>query len=483
MVVLRDVFEGLTRLDRRAAPVAAAAEAWRVSHDGLVYTFTLRPNLRWSNGDRVVAQDFVAGLRRLVDPATASQYAQVVAVILNAGEVVAGRKPVDSLGVAAPDDTTVIIRLATPAPYLPGLLAFPSCAPLHRASFARLGERVARPGEQVSNGAFVLEEWLQGSFIRATRNPHYWNNAANRIDGVKYLQIADENAELRAYRAGELHMTAVVPRGQFDWIRRNLQSELHVSPQLTTYYYGFNLDRPLFRDPRVRRALSLVIDRERLANSVLRVGELPAHGWVPPNIFNYASQSFDYASWPMAQRIAEARQLLAAAGYGAHRQLRFELRYNNGEVHTKVAVAVVSMWKEALGVDAQLAGVEFKSLLQDIDRRAVDVFRSSWVGDYNDAYTFLQYLKGDFGINLPHYRNSDYDALLARASQQVDAGLRRGILESAERLLLADHPLIPLYFYVNKHLVKPEVHGWYDNVMNVLYSQHLELLPVDRQVS
>jgi oligopeptide transport system substrate-binding protein len=483
MNVLRDVFECLTRLDRHATPVPAAAESWSVSADGLVYTFTLRPGLRWSNGDPVVAQDFAAGLRRLVDPATASQYAQVVNMILNAGDIVAGKKPVDSLGVTTPDDTTLIVTLGVPAPYLPGLLAYPTCAPLHRASFAKLGDHVARPGEQVSNGAFVLKEWLQGSYIRVDRNPHYWNNSANRIDAVKYLQIADENAELRAYRAGELHITDVVPRGQFDWIRNNIAPELHVSPQLTTYYYGFNLDRPLFRDPRLRRALSLVIDRERLASSVLRVGELPAYGWVPPGILNYASQSFDYATSPMPQRIAEARQLLAAAGYGANRQLGFELRYNNGEVHTKVAVAVASMWKEALGVEVRLAGVEFKSLLQDIDRRDVDVYRLSWVGDYNDPYTFLQYLKSDFGINLPHYRSPEYDTLLARASQQVDAGLRRGILESAERLMLADHPLIPLYFYVNKHLVKPEVHGWYDNVMNVLYSQDLELVPVDRQVS
>ena len=150
--------------------------------------------------------------------------------------------------------------------------------------------------------------------------------------------------------------TAVVPRGQFDWIRENLAQELHVSPQLTTYYYGFNLDRPLFRDVRIRRALSLVIDRERLASSVLRVGELPAYGWVPPGIFNYASQAFDYAAPPMPARIAEAQALLAAAGYTRDKPLSFELRYNNGEVHTKVAVAVASMWKEALGVDAQLAG-------------------------------------------------------------------------------------------------------------------------------
>jgi len=313
MIVLRDLFEGLTRLDHRAAPVPGAAESWTVSEDGREYRFTLRPNLHWSNGDRVVAQDFSAGLRRLVDPATASQYAQVIDVVLNAGDIVAGRKPVDSLGVETPDDDTVVITLSIPAPYLPGLLAHPSCAPLHRASFAKLGEQVARPGDQVSNGAFVLKEWLQGSFVRVDRNPHYWNNSANRIDAVKYLQIADENAELRAYRAGELHMTAVVPRGQFDWIRANLAAELHISPQLTTYYYGFNFDRPPFRDVRLRRALSMVIDRERLANSVLRVGELPAHGWVPPGIFNYASQSFDYAQWPMARRIAEARSLIAAA--------------------------------------------------------------------------------------------------------------------------------------------------------------------------
>ena len=478
-VVLRDLFEGLTRLDRNAAPIPGAASSWTASDDGLVYTFRLRPNLKWSNGDPVVAQDFAAGLRRLVDPATASQYAQIVDVIRDAGDIIAGKKPVDSLGVATPDDATVIINLAGPASYLPGLLAFPSCAPLHRASLARLGDRFARAGEQISNGPFVLAEWLQGSYIRAARNPHYWNNAANRIDAVKFLQIADENAELRAYRAGELHMTAVVPRGQFDWIRDNLASELHVSPQLTTYYYGFNLDRSLFRDVRIRRALSLVIDRERLAGSVLRVGELPAYGWVPPGILNYASQAFDYSSTPMSARIAEAQALLAAAGYTRDRPLSFELRYNNGEVHTKVAVAVASMWKEALGVDARLAGVEFKSLMQDVDRRDVDVYRLSWVGDYNDPYTFLQYLKSDFGINLPHYKSAAYDALLDNASKQTDATRRRALLESAERVALADHPLIPLYFYVNKHLVKPEVRGWYDNVMNVLYSQDLDLAPTN----
>jgi oligopeptide transport system substrate-binding protein len=359
-------------------------------------------------------------------------------------------------------------------------MAHPSTAPLHRPSLEKSGDRFARPGNQVTNGAFVATEWLQGSYIRAVRNVHYRENAANRLDGVKYVQIADENAELRAYRSGELHSTAVVPRGQFDWIRDHLAGELHIAPQLNTYYYGFNLDRPLFRDLRIRRALSMAIDRDRLAGSVLRVGELPANGWVPQGVFNYTPQTFDYAARPMPDRIAEARSLLAAAGYTRERPLKFELRYNTGEVHSKVAVAVASMWKEALGVEAALAAVEFKSLLDDVNRRDVDLFRLSWLGDYNDAYTFLQFLQGDFGINLPHYRNPAYDRLLAEAARQSDAARRRAQLEAAERLMLADHPLLPLYFYVNKHLVKPEVVGWYDNVLNVVYSRDLALAPAAR---
>ena len=477
MVVLRDLFEGLTRIDRAGAPMPAAAARWTVSDDGTVYTFELHPGQKWSNGDPLTATDFVAGLRRLVDPATASQYAQVIDVIRNAGEIVAGKAAVDTLGAAAPDDHTVVISLNSPAPYLPGLMAHPSTAPLHRASLAKFGEQFARPGNQVSNGAFVLTEWLQGSYIRAARNPHYRENASNKLDGVKYIQIADENAELRAYRAGELHSTAVVPRGQFDWIRENLAADLHITPQLNTYYYGFNFDRPLFRDVRVRRALSMAIDRDRLATSVLRVGELPANGWVPQGVFGYTPQSFDYAARPMPERIAEARQLLAAAGYTAKKPLKFELRYNTGEVHTKVAVAVASMWKEALGIEPALAAVEFKSLLDDINRRDVDLFRLSWAGDYNDPYTFLQYLKSDFGINLPHYRNANYDRMLAVAAREPDVAKRRALLEAAERLLLADHPLLPLYFYVNKHLVKPEVVGWYDNVLNAVYSRDLSIAP------
>ena len=474
--IVRDLCEGLTVLDHHGEAAPGVARSWSVSADGRTWTFNLRPEARWSNGERVVAADFVAGLQRLVNPATASAYAQYIDVIANSNDIITGRKPPQSLGVAAPDDSTVVVTLSSPALYLPALLSHPSTCPVHRATLARFGDGFARAGVMVSDGAFVLKEWVQGSYILATRNHYYWNDAATRLDGVKYLPIPDENAELARYRGGELQITAVVPRGQFDWIKANLADQLHVGPQLTTYYYGFNLRRAPFRDNlKLRRALSLVIDREMLVQRVLRVGELPANGWVPPGLNNYTSQSFDYAGEPMAARIAEAQRLYAAAGYSRARPLSFELRYNSGEVHTKVAVAVASMWKEALGVDVHLTQVEFKSLLQDIDRGEVEVFRSSWVGDYNDAYTFAQYLKSDFGVNLPHYASAEYDALLARAALQMDAAQRRALLEQAERVALRDHPFMPLYFYVNKHLVKPEVEGWYDNVMNVVYSKDLAL--------
>ena len=254
-IILRDLCEGLTTLDKSAAAAPGVATDWTVSPDGKTYTFHLRPQARWSNGDRVVAADFVAALRRLVDPATGSAYAQVIDVVENAADIVAGKKSPDKLGVAAPSDSTVVVTLGSPAAYLPGLLSHTSACPIHRPTLAQHPDQVAKPGFMVSNGAFVLKEWIQGSHIFATRNRNYWNDAATHLDGVKYLLIPDENAELTRYRAGALHTTYVVPRGQFDWIQANLAKELHISPQLDTYYYGFNLNEPPFKDsPEIGRA-------------------------------------------------------------------------------------------------------------------------------------------------------------------------------------------------------------------------------------
>jgi len=296
---------------------------------------------------------------------------------------------------------------------------------------------------------------------------------------VEYLHVADPGDEFRQYRAGQMDVSYVVPPPQFAWIKQNLGPELHVSPQLSVYYYGFNLTRPPFKDnPGLRRALSMVIDREKLTTAVTGVGEAPAYGWVPPGVANYTSQQFDYASKPYAARVQEARDLYRRAGYSAEKPLKIELRYNSGEVHNRLAVAIAAMWKEQLGVETSLYAEEFRSLLQSIQaRKDTQVFRSSWVGDFNDAYSFAQLLQSGFGINLTGYSNPKYDALLDEAVRQADPAKRRAVLEEAERLMLADHPLLPVSVYVNKHLVKPYVGGWTDNVMNVQYSKDLRLGP------
>ena len=474
--VLRDICEGLTTLDRSGGVAPGIAERWQVSPDGKTYTFFLRHDARWSSGQPVVAADFVAGLRRLVDPETASQYAEVVDVIANASDIVAGRKPPESLGVSAPDPYTVIVQLRTPAPYLPALLSHPSTCPVDPVALVDHRHAYARPGNLPSDGAFVLSQWVHGSYIYLTRNRYYWNNAATRLEAVRYLIIPDENAELTLYRADQLDITDVIPKSQFDWIRSHLGDQLHIAPALGVYFYGFNLQRPPFAgDAKLRRALAMVIDRDKLSQLVLRSGELPAYGWVPPGTAGYTPQSPDYRSMSMAQRIAEARKLYAQAGYSAAKPLRFELRYNTGEIHAELAIAIASMWQRALGAHVTLRAEEFRSLMQDIDRGDVQMFRSSWIGDYNDAYTFAQYFTSDFGINLTHYHNPAYDDLIERAAAELDPARRRALLEQAERVMLADQPVIPIYFYVSKHLVKPRVTGWYGNIMNVTYSKDLGL--------
>jgi len=477
--ILRDLFEGLTAVGPDGQAIPAAAESWDVSPDGLEYTFHLRAGLKWSNGDVLKAGDYVAGMRRLVTPATASPYAQFIDPIVNATAITRGEKPPEALGVTAPDDRTVVIRLANPAPYLVGLVAQPPTFPVHGPSLAANGAQYAKPGKLVSNGAYVLEDWIVGSKIVLRRNRNYRDDSDTHVERVEFAHIADPGDEFRQYRAGQIDVTYVVPPPQFAWIKQNLAAELHVSPQLSVYYYGFNLTRPPFKGrPDLRRALSLVIDREKLVSAVTGVGEAPAYGWVAPGVANYTPQEFDYAHEAYAERVREARELMRKAGYSTGHPLRIELRYNTGEVHNRLAVAIAAMWKEQLGVETALYAEEFRALLQSIQARQVtQVFRSSWVGDFNDAYSFAQLLQSDFGINLTGYSNPRYDALLAEATKLADPGRRRALLEEAERTMLGDHPLLPIYFYVNKHLVKPYVQGWSDNVMNVQYSKDLRLAP------
>lgn len=474
LTLLRDLYEGLTELGADGTPIMAAADQCTISTDGLTYRFHLRNRARWSNGEPVVAEDFAAAWRRLVDPRTGAQYAQLLAPVEGAAGISLGLAAASTLNVHAVDPSTLEVRLTRPAPYFLSIVAHPATFPINRAVLEQRGKSFAKPGVMVSNGAFVLTRWDFGSHLVAARNHAYWNDAATQVDGVEYYSITEPAAELRAFRSGALDVTSTIPGAQFAWIKHHLGRELHVAPQLGVYYLGLNLrDAPFSSSPELRRALSLVIDRERLVQAVTGTGEAAAYTWVPVQTLNYSPPVPEYAEWPMPQRIARARQMLADAGM-LQSPPKLELRYNSGELHSHIAVAVAQMWKEALGIDTTLHAEEFKVLLQDIDRGdGVQVFRASWLADYDDAYSFLQVLQSGFGINLPRYSNARYDDLLARAANEIDAGRRRTLLENAERVMMADQPLIPIYFYVAKHLVSAQIRGWRDNPMNVFYSKDL----------
>jgi oligopeptide transport system substrate-binding protein len=475
--VLRDIGEGLVSYDAAGKMVPATAESWDISADGLTYTFRIRPEARWSNGEPVTSADFVFGLRRLVDPATAAFYAAELGTVGNAADIVAGKLPPEELGVTATDERTLVISLVRPTPYLLSLLTHPSTFPVHRGSVEQHGDAFARAGKLISNGAYLLVDWEPGAIIELRRNAHYWNDAETSIDIVRHHVVTQEMAEFNRYRAGELHVTSTVPPENFEQIRAEYPDELHVAPTLGVYYYGFNMAQPPFADsPELRQALSMAIDREVLVEVITGRGEAPAYSWVPPGIDNYEPVQLPYADLSQQERNAIAQGLYRKAGYSRDNPLRFELRYNTSDTQQRIALAVQAMWRKVLGAEAQTVNVEFQVLLDQMrEREVTQVFRSSWFGDYNDANTFLAIMQGDSAANMPGYSNPEYDALLQSAGEQLDLDRRRLYLEEAERVLLADHAVIPLYFYVSKHLVKPEVEGWQDNILNYHYSQHLSL--------
>ncbi|MDJ0748049.1 MAG: peptide ABC transporter substrate-binding protein [Woeseiaceae bacterium] len=479
--IQRDIGEGLFTYRHGIEPAPASVERWDMSEDGLTYTFHLRDDLRWSNGDAVTADHFVAGMRRLVDPATASFNAEMLIDVENAEGIVSGEIPVSMLGVEAVDDRTLVVRLVRPTPYMIGILAHPSTFPVHPPSLAEHGEQYARPGKMPSNGAYVLHAWVPGSLIALRRNEHYWDNDSTAIDAVNYHILVQDTTELSRYRAGELHITSTVPSNSFAQVREQYGDQLNVAPFLAVYYLGYNLTKPPFKDNRaLRQALSMAIDREELTKKVTARGETPAYSWVPPGIKGYEPVRMSFAALGKEEREQLARRLYKEAGYSEKNPLTVELRYNTGDTHQRIVAAVQSMWREVLGFEATLHNEEFQVLLTHMrDAEVTQVFRTSWVGDYMDPNTFLAVLRGNNPQNMPRYQNADFDDFMARAGTQVDPKQRKLFLEEAERLMLADYPLIPLYFYVTRHLVHPDVEGWGDNPLDYHYSQQLSFKAAD----
>jgi len=473
--VLRDLFEGLLAYSAGGELIPAAAQRWEISADGLVYTFWLRPEARWSNGDTVVAEDFVYGLRRLVDPQTAAFYAHTLASVVNATEIIAGDKAPQTLGVVAVDRFELQITLRQSSPYFLSELAQAATYPAHRQSIIDFGAKFTRPGNLVSNGAYTLLQWELGLMLVLGRNERYWNNAATAIDGVRHHVTPNPSAELFRYRAGELDITSTVPAEAFAQLREERPAELRTASLLSVYYYGFNLTyAPLGDSAKLRQALSLAVDREAITEKVTGRGEQPAYSWVPPGTNNYEPRRLFFADMSRDERFAAARRLYAEAGYSASNPLQIEVRYNTSDTHKRIALAVQAGWREVLGFEAELINEQLKVLVANmIAKEVTQIFRSSWNGDFNDAYSFLAIFESDSPSNMTGYNNEEYDSLLRRAAEQTQPERRRLFLEEAEQVLLADHIMIPIYYPVSKHLLSPKVCGWQDNVLDYHYSQHL----------
>jgi oligopeptide transport system substrate-binding protein len=472
--ILADLVEGLVTRTPAIRPMPGAAESWTVSDDGLRYRFRLRAGLRWSDGRPLVADDFVWSYRRLLDPAMAAANASLFQILANAREITSGKQPVDSLGVAAPDPRTVEFRLAVPAPYFLQLLANTQAAPVPRHVIETLGRDWTRPGGFVSNGPYVLAGRIPQTSVRLTRNPNYREAKAVRVPEVVWYPTQDLGAAARRFRAGELDTVLNVGADELAWFRANQPAALHQAPIPATYQLVFNVTRPPFDDRRIRRALSLALDRETLTDRVLQTGARPTWSFVSPGTGGYRGLAVTEARRPLADRQREARELLVAAGYGPDRSLEVSLLFDTNEENRKIMVAVAGMW-QAIGVRTTLTNVEQQALIRAFRTRDFQVGRTQTFALYYDAYAFLQQYASRSPANWAGWSDAAYDAGLEAANASADPRRRLALLATAEERLLAAQPLIPLFQYQGKVLVAPRVRGWWDGAIGTPPSRYLEL--------
>jgi oligopeptide transport system substrate-binding protein len=477
--IQRDLFEGLVTEGADGKLQPGVAEKWDISPDGKTYTFHLRPDAKWSDGTAVSADDFVYAWRRALAPETASDYAFILWPIDGAESYSKGtQKDPASIGVKALDPRTLEVHLKAPTPYFLGMLMHHMAYPVPKSVVEKFGKDWTKPENLASNGAYRLSEWQPQAQIKLEKNPNYRRAKEVGIDTVYYIPTEDKNTELKRFRAGELDVTDDIPTDQTGWVKENLADAFHNSPYIGTYYYALNLDNAAFKDaPKLRRALSLAIDREILTDKITQSGEIPAYGWVPA-VEGYTQQSMEEKALDKTARTVLAQQLYAESGYSADKPLELEILYNTSDNHKKLAVAVAAMWKQVLGVTTKLRNEEWKVYLSSRSQKQFQVVRSGWIGDYNDAHTFLSLFKSDVGeMNPSNYKNAEFDRLLQEAENQADAKKRAEALEQAERVLLSDMPIIPVYHYTTQHLVSPAITGWMDNVMDVHQTQYLGIKP------
>ncbi|MBL9214326.1 MAG: peptide ABC transporter substrate-binding protein [Opitutaceae bacterium] len=471
--------EGLTALDEQSTvPVPAAAERWEVSADGLTWTFHLRAGLRWSNGEPLTAGDFLASWRRILNPRFASEGAWYFFPVRDAEAYSAGRiADPATVGLAAPDDRTVVVTLARPTPFLPALASLPAWFPINPRVVAafdgleRRGSAWTRPGNHVGNGPFRLKEWTPNARIVVEKNPYHWEAASNRLREIVFFPIENPDVEERNFRAGQLHVTFNLPVSRIASWREQHAARLRLDPQQQANFLRFNVTHPALADARVRRALSQAIDRDTLSRTVLQGSRPPAHALTPPGTGGYTARA------AVGVDFAAARQLLADAGYPAGRGFpALELQCRTDELSPRLAEALQASWQRELGIRILITPVEQKTWVQNQQSLNYAVTLAAWTADYPDPLTYLGLFASDSSYNWTGWKNPGYDRLLEEAALTLDPAARYEVFQRAESLLLAEAPVAPVFVGAQTYLIHPAVKGWLPAPLVFRRFQHVSLV-------
>lgn len=468
-LVLDALFEGLVGADPATLKIIpAVAKSWDVSNDGKTFTFHLRDDAKWSNGDPVTADDFVFSYKRMLSPNLGASYATTLYVLEGAEDFHKGRaKDLNQVGVKALDSKALELKLVNPTPYFLALLVHQSWSPVHSGTILKhgaidqRGTAWTRPGNMVSNGPFKLKTWAVSDSVVVEKNPYYWDKEKVRLKGIHFYTTGELNTEERSFRAGQLHITEAVPEPKVKGYIESQSPYLKLHPYFSTYGYVFNCKKAPFDDVRVRKAFSLALDRQAIVDTIRQKGEKASGTYVPPGIHGYSSEGV------LTEDIEEAKRLLAEAGYPNGEGFpAINLVYNTSENHRSIAEALQQMWAKNLGIFVGLQNMEWKVYLSERKGKEFDLIRFGWQGDYLDPNAFLEIFMTNAGNNFSKWSNEEYDRLVKQASQTLDTQERFAILRKAEEILLEELPVLPLFYLNSGHLVQTSVRNYYPNVMD-----------------
>ena len=471
--VIRQLFEGLLAQDENGDLIPGVAESWEASEENTVWTFTLREDAQWSNGDPVTAQDFVYAWQRAADPETASPYGWYVELtnIVGAAEVLAGEAEPSTMGVEAVDDRTLRVTLTQPTPYFPAMTTYATLFPAHQPTIEEHGADWTSPENMVGNGAYMLDEIVLNEFFRYVKSPTYWDAENVTIEEVTGYVINDANQALTRWRAGEFDMMDDLPTGQFPALQAELPDEAFSVPRLCSYYYAYNFTEsgdPALQDQRVRKALSLAIDRDVIVDQVLKGGQSAAYNFAHAATAGFEMPDIPEASMTQAERDDMAVQLMEEArADGVELDGPLQLIYNTSEAHQQIATVVSQMWRQKLGVETELANYEWQTYLDIRGNQNFDVARSAWCGDYNEASTFLDLLTTPHGANDGKFSNAELDELMAASKTSDDPNAE---YTQVEQIIADEAAIAPIYHYANTFVLDSAVKGFpLNNVENNWY--------------